>query len=101
MERNLLVYVFVNALMIAIDRGGANDRFLGLDFAHFIIIGWASASPAMPSPCSAGSKRSRSFTPSRRIGRAAAKQQATGSRPSAVGQNWAAVKWWRRSLREV
>ena len=38
---HLIVYVFVNALMIAIDRsGGANDGFLGLDFAHFIIIGW-------------------------------------------------------------
>ncbi|NNC93592.1 MAG: 2TM domain-containing protein [Acidimicrobiia bacterium] len=38
---HLMVYVFVNALMIAIDRsGGANDGFLGLDFAYFIIIGW-------------------------------------------------------------
>lgn len=38
---HLMVYVFVNVLMIAIDRsGGANDGFLGLDFAHFIFVGW-------------------------------------------------------------
>lgn len=38
---HLMVYVFVNLLMIAVDRtGGPNNGFLGLDFAHFIIIGW-------------------------------------------------------------
>lgn len=38
---HLMVYVLTNALLIAIDRsGGANSGFLGLDFAHFIIIGW-------------------------------------------------------------
>jgi hypothetical protein len=38
---HLMVYVFVNAFIIVIDRnGGANDGVLGLDFAHFLIIFW-------------------------------------------------------------
>lgn len=38
---HLMVYVSVNALLVFIDlRGGANDGFLGLDFALWPILGW-------------------------------------------------------------
>jgi hypothetical protein len=38
---HLMVFVFFNAFMVVIDRsGGANNGFLGLDFAHFLIITW-------------------------------------------------------------
>jgi hypothetical protein len=38
---HLMTYVLVNALMVIIDlRGGAGGGFLGLDFAHWLIIGW-------------------------------------------------------------
>ena len=38
---HLMTYVLVNTLMVIIDlRGGAGSGFLGLDFAHWLIIGW-------------------------------------------------------------
>ncbi len=38
---HLMVYVFANALMVILDRrSGANDGFLGLDWAYWLIIGW-------------------------------------------------------------
>jgi len=38
---HLMVYVLVNLMLIVIDRsGGANNGFLGLDFAYWVIIGW-------------------------------------------------------------
>lgn len=38
---HLMVYVLVNAMLIIIDRsGGANNGFMGLDFAHWVILGW-------------------------------------------------------------
>ena len=39
---HLMVFVLVNALLIIIDvGGGANDGFLGLDFAYWIAVGWS------------------------------------------------------------
>lgn len=38
---HLMTYVLVNALLVWIDlAGGANAGLFGLDFAHFVIIGW-------------------------------------------------------------
>jgi cellobiose-specific phosphotransferase system component IIC len=38
---HLMVFVLVNALLIIIDvGGGANDGFLGLDFAYWIVFVW-------------------------------------------------------------
>ena len=38
---HLMVFVLVNALLIIIDvGGGANDGFLGLDFAYWIVLTW-------------------------------------------------------------
>ena len=38
---HLMVFVLVNALLIIIDvGGGANDGFLGLDFAYWIALFW-------------------------------------------------------------
>ena len=38
---HLMTYVLVNAFVIVIDRrGGANNGFLGLDWAHWVIFGW-------------------------------------------------------------
>ena len=38
---HLMVYVFVNTLLIVIDRrSGPNDGFLGLDWAFWVILGW-------------------------------------------------------------
>jgi hypothetical protein len=38
---HLMVFVLVNALLIIIDvGGGANDGFLGLDFAYWIVLFW-------------------------------------------------------------
>ena len=38
---HLMVFVLVNALLIAIDlQSGANDFFLGLDWAFWVIFGW-------------------------------------------------------------
>lgn len=38
---HLMVYVFVNILMVVIDRrGGPNDGFLGLDWAFWLILFW-------------------------------------------------------------
>lgn len=38
---HLMVFVLVNALLIIIDvGGGANDGFLGLDFAYWITLFW-------------------------------------------------------------
>jgi hypothetical protein len=36
-----MTYVFVNALMIILDRrDGSAGNFLGLDWAYWLIIGW-------------------------------------------------------------
>jgi len=38
---HLMVYVFVNTLMIILDRAvGPNDGFLGLDWAFWLILFW-------------------------------------------------------------
>lgn len=38
---HLMVFALVNALLIIIDvTGGANDGFLGLDFAYWIVLFW-------------------------------------------------------------
>lgn len=38
---HLMVYVFVNALLIIVDRtGGPNDRFIGLDWAFWVVLFW-------------------------------------------------------------
>ena len=38
---HLMVFVLVNAMLIAIDlQSGANDFFLGLDWAFWVIFGW-------------------------------------------------------------
>ena len=38
---HLMVYVFIGALLVIIDlAGGANDGFLGLDFAHWVLLFW-------------------------------------------------------------
>lgn len=38
---HLMVFVLVNALLIFIDlRGGANNSFLGLDWAFWVVFGW-------------------------------------------------------------
>ena len=38
---HLMVFVLVNALLIYVDlRAGANDSFLGLDWAFWVIFGW-------------------------------------------------------------
>jgi hypothetical protein len=37
-----MVFVLVNALLVFIDAGGgAGNGFLVLDFAHWVIFGWA------------------------------------------------------------
>ena len=39
---HLMVFVLVNAMLIIIDvGGGANDGFLGLDFAYWIVLAWS------------------------------------------------------------
>lgn len=39
---HLMVFVLVNALLVFVDlSGGAGNGFLGLDFAHWVIFGWA------------------------------------------------------------
>jgi hypothetical protein len=38
---HLMVFIFVNAWLVVVDRlGGANDGFLGLDFAYWVVLGW-------------------------------------------------------------
>ena len=38
---HLMVFVMVNALLVAIDlQAGPNDFFLGLDWAFWVIFGW-------------------------------------------------------------
>lgn len=38
---HLMTYVLVGAFLVIVDlQGGANNGFLGLDFAHWVIIFW-------------------------------------------------------------
>lgn len=38
---HLMVYVLVNTMLVFVDlAGGANNGFLGLDFAFWVIFGW-------------------------------------------------------------
>lgn len=38
---HLMVFVFLNALLIIVDRtGGPNDRFIGLDWAFWVALFW-------------------------------------------------------------
>lgn len=37
---HLMVYVFVNAILVIVDLGVGDGRFLGLDWAFWPILGW-------------------------------------------------------------